>query len=270
MLLLLLVILAARWRKHRRQYLSKMLRPFSSIGAITPAAAQTNGTPVATSISHRRLDYGNNDTETDFNGSAFLEESSSLGGAGDTSDSKDSHNKEDIGKNWCALRNDQFLVLIVWYHPQCVPIRPNGFTMNIRMKWTVWKSPNRQSTMSTTMIHGMAIKNEENGDRPHKSCHEAYTPMTHHANDLLAVRVVRGVDVAKRQPAKIAVHCKQHSFIHIFSLGLFTRSYGFMEFFLIIFFSSFLHFSFIENLRRVRHRLKVQPLQLLNKTTTIV
>lgn len=90
---------AARWRKHRRQYLSKMLRPFSSIGAITPSTAQTNGTPVATSISHRRLDYANNDTEPDFNGSAFLEESSSLGGAGDTSDSKDSqHMKEDIGK----------------------------------------------------------------------------------------------------------------------------------------------------------------------------
>lgn len=84
-----------------------MLRPFSSIGAITPSTAQTNGTPVATAISHRRLDYGNNDTETDFNGSAFLEESSSLGGAGDTSDSKDSHNKEDMGKNLCALQKSK-------------------------------------------------------------------------------------------------------------------------------------------------------------------
>lgn len=95
-----ILIVAARWRKHRRQYLSKMLRPFSSIGAITSTAVQTNG-PVSNSANHlhRRLEYGNND-ETDFNGSAFLEESSSLGGAGDTSDSKDSqHLKEDIGKS---------------------------------------------------------------------------------------------------------------------------------------------------------------------------
>lgn len=98
------VITAARWRKHRRQYLSKMLRPFSSIGAINPTAVQTNG-PVSNSANHlhRRLEYANND-ETDFNGSAFLEESSSLGGAGDTSDSKDSqHLKEDIGKTTCNI-----------------------------------------------------------------------------------------------------------------------------------------------------------------------
>lgn len=92
---------ASRWRKHRRQYLSKVLRPFSSIGAINPATVQTNG-PGPTSNNHhlhRRLEYANNDMESDFNGSAFLEESSSLGGAGDTSDSKDSqHIKEDIGE----------------------------------------------------------------------------------------------------------------------------------------------------------------------------
>lgn len=78
-----------------------MLRPFSSIGAINPTTAQTNG-PGPTSNNHhlhRRLEYSNNDMESDFNGSAFLEESSSLGGAGDTSDSKDSqHIKEDIGR----------------------------------------------------------------------------------------------------------------------------------------------------------------------------
>lgn len=95
---------AARWRKHRRQYLSKMLRPFSSIGAITAAPAQTNG-PILNNTSftsthlHRRLEFGSNDMESEFNSTTFLEESSSLGGTGDTSDSKDSqHIKEDIGK----------------------------------------------------------------------------------------------------------------------------------------------------------------------------
>lgn len=93
------MFLAARWRKHRRQYLSKMLRPFSSIGAINPTVAQTNCTGTTSNNHlHRRLEYGSNDMETEFNGSAFLEESSSLGGTGDTSDSKDSqHIKEDMG-----------------------------------------------------------------------------------------------------------------------------------------------------------------------------
>lgn len=94
---------AARWRKHRRQYLSKMLRPFSSIGAITATPAQTNG-PILNSTNHlhRRLEFGSNDMESEFNSTTFLEESSSLGGTGDTSDSKDSqHIKEDIGK--CVL-----------------------------------------------------------------------------------------------------------------------------------------------------------------------
>lgn len=89
---------AARWRKHRRQYLSKMLRPFSSIGAINPATVQTNG-PGPTSNNHhlhRRLEYANNDMESDFNGSAFLEESSSLGGA----DTDSQHIKEDIARNY--------------------------------------------------------------------------------------------------------------------------------------------------------------------------
>lgn len=75
-----------------------MLRPFSSIGAITSTTAQTNGPSTnSTNYLHRRLEYSN-DIEPDFNGSSFLEESSSLGAAGDTSDSKDSqHIKEDIG-----------------------------------------------------------------------------------------------------------------------------------------------------------------------------
>lgn len=93
--------LAARWRKHRRQYLSKMLRPFSSIGAINSTPAQTMIGPIVNSTNHlhRRLEYGNNDMESEFNSSTFLEESSSLGATGDTSDSKDSqHIKEDIGK----------------------------------------------------------------------------------------------------------------------------------------------------------------------------
>lgn len=56
---------------------------------------------------HRRLEYGSNDMESDFNSSTFLEESSSLGATGDTSDSKDSqHIKEDIGKS--ELRVPQY------------------------------------------------------------------------------------------------------------------------------------------------------------------
>lgn len=89
---------AARWRKHRRQYLSKMLRPFSSIGAITPTTTQTK-VPSTNSSNHLHRHVECNDMETEFNGSSFLEESSSLGAAGDTSDSKDSqHIKEDIGR----------------------------------------------------------------------------------------------------------------------------------------------------------------------------
>lgn len=93
--------LAARWRKHRRQYLSKMLRPFSSIGAINPAPAQINGGPSSNHHLHRRLEYANTEIETEFNGGPYTEENSSLGGAGDTSDSKDSQQiKEDLPKEW--------------------------------------------------------------------------------------------------------------------------------------------------------------------------
>lgn len=60
-----------------------MLRPFSSIGSINPTPAQTNGTANTTNHLHRRLEYSSNDIEPDFNGSTFLEESSSLGGTGD-------------------------------------------------------------------------------------------------------------------------------------------------------------------------------------------
>ncbi|CAD7090762.1 unnamed protein product [Hermetia illucens] len=74
---------AARWRKSRRQYLSKMYRyserPFQAL---------------------KRPEPGIETADSDFNGT-LLEESSSLGGA-DTSDSKDSqqHLKEDLPKEW--------------------------------------------------------------------------------------------------------------------------------------------------------------------------
>lgn len=79
-----------------------MLRPFSSIGAINPAPAQINGGPSSSNHHvHRRLEYANTEIDTEFNGSSFIEESSSLGGAGDTSDSKDSqHIREDLPKEW--------------------------------------------------------------------------------------------------------------------------------------------------------------------------
>lgn len=76
---------AARWRKHRRQYLTKMLRPFSSIGSsITTASHHANG--IAQTLHHhlqRRLDYGLNEIEADLNGSALFDENSSLAGTGD-------------------------------------------------------------------------------------------------------------------------------------------------------------------------------------------
>ncbi|XP_055845168.1 zinc finger protein ubi-d4 [Episyrphus balteatus] len=99
---------AARWRKSRRQYLSKMYRfpdrpfqalrkeesvslviPSASVAAAAAAAAVT--IPLPPTIP----------AEPEFNG-ALLEESSSLGGAGDTSDSKDSqqHLKEELPKEW--------------------------------------------------------------------------------------------------------------------------------------------------------------------------
>lgn len=77
---------AARWRKSRRQYLTKIFRPFGGLTSATP-------------LVNKRFD-GPAETEPDFNGASFLEESSSLGGA-DTSDSKDSQNlKEDLPKEW--------------------------------------------------------------------------------------------------------------------------------------------------------------------------
>ncbi|XP_055913588.1 zinc finger protein ubi-d4 A [Eupeodes corollae] len=99
---------AARWRKSRRQYLSKMYRfpdrPFQALrkeesvslvipaaGVAAAAAAAAVSIPLPPTIP----------TEPEFNG-ALLEESSSLGGAGDTSDSKDSqqHLKEELPKEW--------------------------------------------------------------------------------------------------------------------------------------------------------------------------
>lgn len=77
---------AARWRKSRRQYLTKIFRPFGGLTSATP-------------LVNKRFD-GPVEIEPDFNGASFLEESSSLGGA-DTSDSKDSQNlKEDLPKEW--------------------------------------------------------------------------------------------------------------------------------------------------------------------------
>lgn len=82
---------AARWRKSRRQYLTK--RPF---GLLRRGDAALPG-PTAIPVGITGVVTTNEDS--DFNG-GLLEESSSLGGA-DTSDSKDSQNlKEDIPKEW--------------------------------------------------------------------------------------------------------------------------------------------------------------------------
>lgn len=76
---------------------------------MNPTPAQAINGPIMNSTNHlhRRLEYGSNDMESDFNSSTFLEESSSLGATGDTSDSKDSqHIKEDIGKcNLCVTHD---------------------------------------------------------------------------------------------------------------------------------------------------------------------
>lgn len=97
---------AARWRKSRRQYLSKMYRfpdrpfqalrkeesgiPVAAVAGVAAASASV-AVPLPPTIP----------AEPEFNG-ALLEESSSLGGAGDTSDSKDSqqHLKEELPKEW--------------------------------------------------------------------------------------------------------------------------------------------------------------------------
>lgn len=95
-----LFIAAARWRKHGRQYLTKMLRPFGGL----PSATSTSNSGNSNHIIHRRIEPVANDVDSDFNGSvSFLDESrSSLGGgAGDTSDSKDSQNlKEELPREW--------------------------------------------------------------------------------------------------------------------------------------------------------------------------
>uniref|UniRef100_A0A1A9ZII3 DPF1-3 N-terminal domain-containing protein n=1 Tax=Glossina pallidipes TaxID=7398 RepID=A0A1A9ZII3_GLOPL len=102
---------AARWRKSRRQYLSKMYRfpdrPFQALRKdheallagnvpVSAAVAGTSSPTVTAGLLH----------DPDFNG-ALMEESSSLGAAGgDTSDSKDSQQqpqqplKEDLPKDW--------------------------------------------------------------------------------------------------------------------------------------------------------------------------
>lgn len=84
---------SARWRKSRRQYLTK--RPFGN-GVLR--RGETNiGNNSSSSIGIVGLNATGDDS--DFNGT-LLEESSSLGGA-DTSDSKDSQNlKEDLPKEW--------------------------------------------------------------------------------------------------------------------------------------------------------------------------
>lgn len=110
---------AARWRKSRRQYLSKMYRfpdrPFQALrkeesvslaipsgagNAAAAAAASAAAAAAAAAVVAVPLPP-TLPPEPDFNG-ALLEESSSLGGAGDTSDSKDSqqHLKEELPKEW--------------------------------------------------------------------------------------------------------------------------------------------------------------------------
>lgn len=103
---LFLFQIAKGWRKHRRQYLTKMPRPFGALAttATAPATINTNGTSNnSNSIAHRRNEIGPTEVDSDFNVSAsFLDESSSLGGGtGDTSDSKESQNlKEELPKEW--------------------------------------------------------------------------------------------------------------------------------------------------------------------------
>lgn len=82
-----------------------MLRPFGGLpsAATTTTTNTTNNSSNTNHIIHRRIEPVVNDVDSDFNGSAsFLEESSSLGGgAGDTSDSKDSQNiKEELPREW--------------------------------------------------------------------------------------------------------------------------------------------------------------------------
>lgn len=75
-----------------------MLRPFGALSSTATTSNSSNSNHF-----HKRLEFGQTDADSDFNGSAsFLEESSSLGGgAGDTSDSKDSqHLKEELPKEW--------------------------------------------------------------------------------------------------------------------------------------------------------------------------
>lgn len=75
-----------------------MFRPFGALASAT----NTNLTNF-NSVQKQRVEPVPADVDSDFNGSAsFMEESSSLGGgAGDTSDSKDSQNiKEDLPKEW--------------------------------------------------------------------------------------------------------------------------------------------------------------------------
>lgn len=89
------IIEAARWRKHGRQYLAKMLRPFKTVAAVTPnistitTTKRTEAPPVA--VVNELI--GN---------STLLDEGLSLSmSTGDTSDSKESqHVKEELPKDW--------------------------------------------------------------------------------------------------------------------------------------------------------------------------
>lgn len=122
---------AARWRKTRRQYLTKIFRPFGGSCALTTSATSAVGLSAlsgggvggigagiiggigfgsTTPSQTKRSAIGDGgpalvpsaiDIDSDFNGASFLDqESSSLGGA-DTSDSKDSQNlKEELPKEW--------------------------------------------------------------------------------------------------------------------------------------------------------------------------
>lgn len=93
--------IATRWRKHRRQYLSRVFRPFGTLSASTTTSV---GTSSNTSVVSKRVvvEVVPPEVDSDFNGASFIEEHSPLGGGtGDTSDSKDSqNNKDELPKEW--------------------------------------------------------------------------------------------------------------------------------------------------------------------------
>lgn len=94
---------SARWRKSRRQYLTKIFRPFGALQTQQTTSTTSSALLSTTIPVQKRIDGPiiGDSVDSDFNGTtSFLEESSSLGAA-DTSDSKDSQNlKEELPKEW--------------------------------------------------------------------------------------------------------------------------------------------------------------------------